>query len=104
MSRLIGPSVELETLRLLLKQMHPNSRVVLLYRILPASQVWRAARSEERRVGKECRSQCDWSADVCSSDLVELETLRLLLKQMHPNSRVVLLYRILPASQVWRAA
>src|SRR5882672_1123555 len=30
--------------------------------------VW--ARSEERRVGKECRSRCDWSSDVCSSDLV----------------------------------
>src|SRR5918998_1331774 len=28
-------------------------------------------RSEERRVGKECRSLCDWSSDVCSSDLVE---------------------------------
>src|SRR5476649_1507402 len=28
------------------------------------------ARSEERRVGKECRSLCDWSSDVCSSDLV----------------------------------
>src|SRR5438034_2669751 len=28
-----------------------------------------AARSEERRVGKECRSLCDWSSDVCSSDL-----------------------------------
>src|SRR5215204_4840649 len=26
-------------------------------------------RSEERRVGKECRSLCDWSTDVCSSDL-----------------------------------
>src|ERR1035437_8347240 len=25
--------------------------------------------SEERRVGKECRSPCDWSTDVCSSDL-----------------------------------
>src|SRR5215204_5165494 len=25
--------------------------------------------SEERRVGKECRSLCDWSSDVCSSDL-----------------------------------
>src|SRR5476649_1536678 len=23
-------------------------------------------RSEERRVGKECRSRCDWSSDVCS--------------------------------------
>src|SRR5262252_4753065 len=28
------------------------------------------SRSEERRVGKECRSRCDWSSDVCSSDLV----------------------------------
>src|SRR5579875_2893704 len=27
-------------------------------------------RSEERRVGKECRSLCDWSSDVCSSDLL----------------------------------
>src|SRR5476649_271181 len=27
-------------------------------------------RSEERRVGKECRSRCDWSSDVCSSDLI----------------------------------
>src|SRR5205085_984334 len=26
-------------------------------------------RSEERRVGKECRFDCDWSSDVCSSDL-----------------------------------
>src|SRR5947207_2987400 len=26
-------------------------------------------RSEERRVGKGCRSLCDWSSDVCSSDL-----------------------------------
>src|SRR5215211_7596241 len=30
-------------------------------------------RSEERRVGKECRSLCDWSSDVCSSDLVALD-------------------------------
>src|ERR671926_369627 len=34
---------------------------------------WRSTcvgtRSEERRVGKECRSRCDWSSDVCSSDL-----------------------------------
>jgi len=27
-------------------------------------------RSEERRVGKECISRCDWSSDVCSSDLM----------------------------------
>src|SRR5476649_1464875 len=30
---------------------------------------FRPPRSEERRVGKECRSRCDWSSDVCSSDL-----------------------------------
>src|SRR5476649_2820400 len=30
---------------------------------------WLTMRSEERRVGKECRSLCDWSSDVCSSDL-----------------------------------
>src|SRR5476649_2483486 len=29
-----------------------------------------SSRSEERRVGKECRSRCDWSSDVCSSDLL----------------------------------
>src|SRR6202049_3948525 len=28
-------------------------------------------RSEERRVGKECRYRCDWSSDVCSSDLMK---------------------------------
>src|ERR671927_523066 len=33
------------------------------------SHLWQQ-RSEERRVGKECRSRCDWSSDVCSSDLV----------------------------------
>src|SRR5215204_2639839 len=38
------------------------------------SRTWFAIRSiwagsEERRVGKECRSLCDWSSDVCSSDL-----------------------------------
>src|SRR5882672_7167745 len=36
---------------------------------MPASRAMRHARSEERRVGKECRSLCDWSSDVCSSDL-----------------------------------
>src|SRR5476649_1647462 len=30
------------------------------------------SRSEERRVGKECRSLCDWSSDVCSSDLIDI--------------------------------
>src|ERR1044072_6696626 len=29
-----------------------------------------SVRSEERRVGKECIYQCDWSSDVCSSDLL----------------------------------
>src|SRR5947209_8002994 len=29
----------------------------------------RYLRSEERRVGKECRYWRDWSSDVCSSDL-----------------------------------
>src|SRR5947207_1571852 len=33
------------------------------------------ARSEERRVGKEWRSLCDWSSDVCSSDLPDLHPL-----------------------------
>src|SRR3712207_5310821 len=28
------------------------------------------SRSEERRVGKECRYWRDWSSDVCSSDLM----------------------------------
>src|ERR1035437_7692420 len=30
----------------------------------------RGHRSEERRVGKECRYWRDWSSDVCSSDLL----------------------------------
>src|SRR5260221_609601 len=34
------------------------------------------SRSEERRVGKECRSRCDWSSDVCSSDLLIRSTFR----------------------------
>src|SRR5882672_10543792 len=34
----------------------------------------RRRRSEERRVGKECRSLCDWSSDVCSSDLSDAST------------------------------
>src|SRR5947207_2415404 len=35
-------------------------------------------RSEERRVGKECRSLCDWSSDVCSSDLTECDSLAII--------------------------
>src|SRR5476649_1498895 len=34
------------------------------------ARIWWRGRSEERRVGKECRSRCDWSSDVCSSDLM----------------------------------
>src|SRR4030095_7884215 len=34
-------------------------------------------RSEERRVGKECRSRCDWSSDVSSSDLLNRKPLTL---------------------------
>src|SRR5476649_2393630 len=29
---------------------------------------------KSRRVGKECRSRCDWSSDVCSSDLQSLSS------------------------------
>src|SRR6476646_5530950 len=36
---------------------------------LRADGVVVSKRSEERRGGKECRSRCDWSSDVCSSDL-----------------------------------
>src|SRR5947207_2923632 len=37
------------------------------------------SRSEERRVGKERRSLCDWSSDVCSSDLAFAQLGRLAL-------------------------
>src|SRR5882672_5752723 len=44
------------------------------YRFLASCQCFSSSlRSEERRVGKECRSRCDWSSDVCSSDLDALE-------------------------------
>src|SRR5688572_29001213 len=33
------------------------------------ARVCRILRSEERRVGIVCRFDCDWSSDVCSSDL-----------------------------------
>src|SRR5882672_2791992 len=39
----------------------------------PRLTSWHGSRSEERRVGKECRSLCDWSSDVCSSDLGFME-------------------------------
>src|SRR6476620_3176222 len=43
-------------------------------------------RAEERRVGNECRYRCDWSSDVCSSDLavwVQHEAASLLLFRRH---------------------
>src|SRR5579875_2047729 len=40
---------------------------------LPVEKLADRLRSEERRVGKECRSRCDWSSDVCSSDLERLK-------------------------------
>src|SRR5476649_1443992 len=43
------------------------SPIVTLGRIMAPPPI--QTRSEERRVGKECRSRCDWSSDVCSSDL-----------------------------------
>src|SRR5476649_1405545 len=48
-------------------------------------------RSEERRVGKECRSLCDWSSDVCSSDLYVLTNLLLPALVMDGGARVVAL-------------
>src|SRR6202022_4567638 len=44
--------------------------LVALKGVCDPAQVTRFCRSEERRVGKECRSRCDWSSAVCSSDLV----------------------------------
>src|SRR6202049_3129069 len=49
-------------------------RAVYLEAILPVvplgqTEIVQNRRSEERRVGKERRSRCDWSSDVCSSDL-----------------------------------
>src|ERR1039458_8501752 len=36
--------------------------------VLEAVYLWKY-RSEERRAGKESRCRCDWTSDVCSSDL-----------------------------------
>src|SRR5476649_510308 len=41
----------------------------LMKLIAKLEKILGSERSEERRVGKECRSLCDWSSDVCSSDL-----------------------------------
>src|SRR5215218_9481443 len=45
----------------------------------------RASRSEERRVGKECRSLCDWSSDVCSSDLWTKAKTEVNVKRAHDS-------------------
>jgi len=44
-------------------------------------------RSEERRVGKECRSRCDWSSDVCSSDLINKKKFDERLSQKLKNAQ-----------------
>src|SRR5476649_2258329 len=50
-------------------------------------------RSEERRVGKECRSLCDWSSDVCSSDLdAQARFLEAIISTKAGIIRVVSLY------------
>src|SRR5476649_2409405 len=46
-----------------------NSHLAFYMFTLGCALTQRSTRSEERRVGKECRSRCDWSSDVCSSDL-----------------------------------
>src|SRR5882672_6279004 len=55
-------------------------------------------RSEERRVGKECRSLCDWSSDVCSSDLharlVDVIDDKLLAGTMSAHTRSVILEQL----------
>src|SRR5476649_2243403 len=53
----------------LLRALVTVSGFTLVSRILGYARDFVIARSEERRVGKECRSRCDWSSDVCSSDL-----------------------------------
>src|ERR1044072_1592384 len=49
--------------------------------ILVASYPCSELRSEERRVGKECRSLCDWSPDICSSDLGRLPALEVVVER-----------------------
>src|SRR5579875_2649081 len=64
----------------------------------PACQC--CARSEERRVGKECRSLCDWSSDVCSSDLDEREDLRTLHATLVCVASALLVFGVLALSSV----
>src|SRR5476649_2264045 len=58
-------------------------KVSNLLRGFQISLILSSMRSEERRVGKECRSLCDWSSDVCSSDLT-LKHLENCYDAMHP--------------------
>src|SRR5687768_267320 len=72
--RVIGGSVTADRLTPLLR---PNElatalagEAVVVDRVgVGAAEPLRIRRSEERRVGKECRCSRDWSSDVCSSDL-----------------------------------
>src|SRR5260221_253940 len=44
-------------------------RIFLSLILIPCVNYSKQIRSEERRVGKECRSRCDWSTDEASTDL-----------------------------------
>src|SRR5438034_47136 len=69
---------------------------------MPLNKPLKKSRSEERRVGKECRNQrstqhssrrrhtsslCDWSSDVCSSDLDIRIHMRRLQEEKDPAKR-----------------
>src|SRR5215211_3709581 len=58
----------------ILESVKKTNRAVIVEEGWPHGGV--GARSEERRVGKECRSLCDWSSDVCSSDLANAASAR----------------------------
>src|ERR1044072_7975114 len=45
---------------------HASGSFCMIHQLISCIMIFR---SEERRVGKECIYQCDWSSDVCSSDL-----------------------------------
>src|SRR5262252_6580046 len=67
-------------------------------------------RSEERRVGRECRSRCDWSSDVCSSDLFGLtstqrydEAVEWARRGVEVNPNLRYPYRVL-AAEIGRAS
>src|SRR5215204_2858482 len=62
----------------------------------PCSAPTRTSRSEERRVGKECRSRCDWSSDVCSSDLATMSDGQLTEMRRHKIGFVFQSFGLLP--------